>query len=57
MQISGTLYAVQSDMTLTGNGGVASFGSQIIADTATLSGNGTIMLNGTGATQGVYLSE
>lgn len=57
MQISGTLYAAPSPITISGSSGVASFGSRIIADTATVSGSGTIKLSGTGDQQHVYLSE
>jgi hypothetical protein len=45
MNLTGTVYAAGATVTLTGNGGSNVMGSQIIADSMTVTGNGAINVN------------
>jgi hypothetical protein len=45
LNITGTIYAPAAALTATGNGTTDVFGSQIIADTLTVKGNGTVNVN------------
>jgi hypothetical protein len=42
LSISGTIYAPDANLTMTGNGATDVFGSQVIANTLTTKGNGTV---------------
>ncbi len=43
--VSGTIYAKSAQMTLTGNGGTFTVNSLIVADSASLKGNGSVVVN------------
>jgi hypothetical protein len=49
MNLTGTIYAAGANIDLTANGGANSIGSQIIADSMTVTGNGSVNVNYNGS--------